>query len=155
MRSLLCLFVFIGLLVGLQRPVTAQTYEAGKEVPPGYHVVERRNDGALTAGTATLVGTWAITAAEGRILNSIDARQDGDLLYIPVVGPFVFMARYTGFHPLFALEGAMQAAGLGLLVYGATLPSVELVLVKDEIAIRAVAPMVVAGGGGLMLSGMF
>lgn len=136
-------------------------YEAGQPSPPGYHLVERPRTGAIITGSVVFGVTYGFTAVLGFLAAVIDShlgeREDADDKYlslmIPVGGPIALMAIEGEVNQGLILVTALQAAGVGLIVFGATTRSRTLVL--DRPALGALGPMPVAGGGGLALSGTF
>lgn len=135
-------------------------YQAGEPIPPGYHMVERPLTGLIVTGAVTFGVTYGFTAGVAILANFLshivwdeDADDKWLALGIPVAGPLIFCASDGHVEPLLILDSAAQATGVALIVIGASTKSRTLVL--DRPALGAVAPMPVAGGSGLMLSGTF
>ena len=131
-------------------------YEEGQPVPPGYHLKEKVRPGPVIAGSVTFGVLWMVsvfTSAIGSALGDDDVRD----LWIPVVGPFITIARVDNNRstPTLALDGAGQAIGVGLLVWGITSP--RTVLLRNDIAGVEVhvTPMLTSKSGGFGLGGMF
>jgi hypothetical protein len=131
-------------------------YEEGQPIPPGYHLKEKVRVGPVVAGSCTFGVLWLIsifTSTIGTALGDDDVRD----LWIPVVGPFITIARVDNNRstPSLAIDGVGQAVGVGLLVWGISSP--KTVLLRNDLAgieIHA-TPMVTGKSAGFGLGGMF
>jgi len=154
-------------------PAEIDSWEPGDPIPPGYHPVERMRKGLIIAGAVTLGAFYSFSALGAFVANSGSpclfnfsslgcggghaGNEDVGALYIPVLGPFLQMTRTTdaGGNELNFIDGAMQSAGLALLIIGLASPRKELVRNDFEV-IRAVpVPYVTSHSAGLGLAGSF
>jgi len=112
----------------------------------------------MVAGGAVLFGlSYGATALLGLtadLISSAFGHDDhvGDVLLIPIVGPFAMMGVMGEFNGGLMFDGLAQVGGVALMAAGWT-PS--KVLVKNSVTIRTAAPLPVAAGGGLVLGGTF
>jgi hypothetical protein len=144
-------------------PRAIRDWQEGDPVPPGYHPVQRMRKGAVIAGAVTFGVLYFISVLVAAVgtdaANANHSNNDVAGLYAPVVGPFITMARSSlAIADVFlVLDGAGQAAGAILLVYGLTSP--QTVLVRDANYGRPVVfprPMLLGkDGAGLGFSGSF
>jgi hypothetical protein len=130
MRTLTALGLVLIVWFGCQRVAAAQS-----------------SSGTVGAGALAFGCSYAPTFVVALGFNALagGSGHEADLLFLPVFGPFGFMARQGEWSTLLAVDGAVQALGLGLIVYGANHPSQE---------VRA-SPLSLRDGGGLLLSGTF
>jgi len=143
-------------------------YEEGQAIPPGYHVASRARKGLVIAGAATLGGGFLITVVSGLFIQAIcavdkvgeTARGDDcseySPIYIPVAGPFIAIGTAQpegGLIGYLAVLGAIQTAGLGMLIAG--LAARQEYLARDDVGKPkiTVAPVVGKSSVGLGLVG--
>ena len=110
--------------------------------------------GASTAaGLLGLVGS--VGTADGGSASS-GGKQDpmapSIYLFTPVVGPFL-AAKVDGCGAICIVDGAVQSAGLGLIVFG--LVAREPVLVRNRLALSVAPARIGSSGEGLELFGRF
>jgi hypothetical protein len=145
--------------VALSGPRVLKDYQDGDPIPYGYHRETRARKGAIIGGALALgipyLYSGLIASAGADASSSGQSNKVADL-YIPVLGPFLEMANTdsaTLKYMLF-LDGAAQAIGAALLVYGVYVP--RPVLVRNDLAMVTVTPMVMGhGGNGVGLVGRF
>jgi hypothetical protein len=101
-------------------------YVDGGEIPPGYHVETGIRTGLVIAGAVMLGVGYGIAAGAAA---STDIGDEGHVLYVPVVGPFILAGRFDYGGELgglafmvvglpLILNGLVQTAGTILLVAG-------------------------------------
>lgn len=141
-------------------PARSLPYVSGQPIPPGYHLVQRPRTGLIITGAVTYGVTYGFTAGVGFLVGLIDSAVRDDKadekylsLMIPVAGPILFGVLDHDVHPILVVDSLVQAGGLALLIYGASTKS--RTLVRDSAAIGGIAPMPMAGGSGVVLSGTF
>jgi len=148
--------------VALSGPRVIRDWHVGEPIPPGYHPAERIRSG-LVAGGATMFGVpyliSALVAAGGADSGCCGA------MWIPVVGPLIQMTQWgpgtdasaTEAGDIFlVLDGALQAAGIAMFVYGLAVP--KTVLVRNDLGFLknvTATPIVGKNFNGLGLSGQF
>jgi len=131
-------------------------YEEGQPVPAGYHLKEKVRPGPVIAGSVTFGVLWLVSVFASTIGSALGDEDVRDL-WIPVVGPFITIARVDNSRstPSLAIDGAGQAIGIGLLVWGITSP--RTVLLRNDIAgieLHA-TPMLTNKSAGFGLGGSF
>jgi hypothetical protein len=110
-------------------------WQEGEPIPAGYHPVQRTRKGAVIGGAVTFGVLYFISvliAAVGAdTATATHSNNDVAGLFVPVVGPFITMTQSSSATAdvFLAIDGAAQAAGAILLVYGLTTP--QTVLVRD------------------------
>jgi hypothetical protein len=138
-------------------PAPAPPYVEGQAIPRGYHVEEHGHHGVVVTGAVLLGLSYGFTAAVGLAGDVISGAfggrgNEGDVLLIPIVGPFAMMAEEHEVNGALMLSGLTQLGGVALIGAGAT---TSKVLARDSFAIRMAAPLPAQGGGGLVLGGTF
>jgi len=147
--------------VALSGPRVIKDWREGDPIPPGYHPAERARTGLIVGG-ATMFGVPYLISA----LSAAITADNGccTAMWIPVVGPFIQMTQWhttdasavdTGDFFL-VLDGALQAAGVALFVYGLAVP--KTVLVRNDLGMFknvTASPVVGKNFTGLGLSGQF
>jgi hypothetical protein len=144
-----------------EKPSRRFEYHEGMDVPEGYHLEETPRWGLVAGGTSVLATFWAVSAISAVMLDR-EAADEGDPnfddmywpMFIPVAGPFVTIGTAdssgTG-AAILALDGVVQAAGLGMFIAGFAAPKVEIV----EDYHLTVAPSAPGSQGGMSISGSF
>ena len=137
-------------------------YRDGVSVPEGYRLDSHPNLGLLVPGAVVTSTLWTVSTIAAISLDQKEPSADGDLnfgdaywpFFIPVVGPFIAIktadSSGTG-AAILGLNGALQAAGLGMVIAGIAAPTVELIP-QTPITI---APIASANTAGLEISGAF
>jgi hypothetical protein len=144
------------------RPRGAPDWQDGEPIPPGYHPVQRARRAPIIAGAVTFGILYLISvlvAAGGT--DDANRNHTGNSLaglYVPVVGPFITMTQNSSAvgNVVLVLDGAGQAAGAVLLLYGLVAP--QTVLVRDDYGRPKLLPQPMLfgkSGGGIGLSGAF
>lgn len=138
-------------------------------VPDGYVLRSNPDTGLIFAGSTLASIGWVTSVAVGLIAakDETDRGLDGDgveaedwtPLYVPVVGPFIAIssvdARGKGVG-LLMVDGALQLAGVGLIVYGSLAQSYRAVRTSPLSAMPvAVIPTVSSHSQGILLEGAF
>jgi hypothetical protein len=132
--------------------------EAGEPIPPGYRVQMSKTDGAAstrTAGLLFLLGGYA-----GAYVAALSLPSTLGAMYVPVVGPWLTLKEVDADagKVLIATDGALQGAGLVLLVGGLVGAGKQLLREPAEFGDAAgihVAPRATAGGWGVQVFGRF
>lgn len=145
--------------VALSGPRLITDWEEGEPVPPGYHPSTRIRKGPVITG-AILFGVFylfsTLAAAGGADSNPGGSNPEA-ALWIPGIGPFIQMpGTSTALGTwLLAVDGAVQTAGLSLLIYGIASP--KPVLVRNDLGLRLTPRPMALGrnGGGLGWVGSF
>ena len=112
---------------GYPQATPQPTYYQVPDAPPPRR--KGRSVGLMIAGLATLGGSYLFTLAVGLQLSSEDDLgpyevclncDKGDLLYIPIIGPWLFLdyADGTDGKVLTAIMGIAQATGVVLTIFG-------------------------------------
>ena len=150
-------------IVVVSDPRVIKDWQEGEPIPAGYHPAQRMRKGAIVAGAVTFGVLYLISAfiaaAGTDIANASHSGNDVAGLFVPVAGPFITMAQSSSATAdvFLAIDGAAQAAGAILLVYGLTSP--QTVLVRDAIyspPLLFPKPMILGkNGAGLGLVGSF
>ena len=147
--------------VALSGPRVLKDWREGDPIPPGYHPVERIRTG-MVAGGATMFGVPYLISA----LVAAGTADNGccGAMWIPVIGPFIQMTQWgtsdasavdTG-DIFLVLDGALQAAGLAMFIYGLAVP--KTVLMRNDLGfVKNVmpAPMVGRDFTGVGITGQF
>jgi hypothetical protein len=129
------------------------------EIPPGGQVVERNMPGLWIPGLAILGGTYLATAAGGAAVR--EGTLDGDRyraaprLYIPVVGPFLYLPEATQpGRPFVVMSGLLQVGGLAMFILGLVIKRKHLVYYAEGPAGRPLALSAAStpGGAGLQIA---
>ena len=148
--------------VAMSGPRVLKDWHEGDPIPPGYHPSQRARTGLIVGG-ATMFGVpyliSALVAAGGADSGCCGA------MWIPVVGPFIQMTQWGAGTDassaeagdiMLVLDGALQAAGLAMFIYGVAVP--KTVLVRNDLGVIknvTAAPMVAKDFAGLGISGQF
>ena len=160
--------------VALSGPATIGDYEEGAPMPAGYHPERRTRRGLVIGGAVTFGTLYLVSAMSAAIAADTTSYQCADgsypygstancrrasnplaALYAPVVGPFIQMGSTdssTG-RMFLAIDGAAQAAGAAMFIYG--LASPKTVLVRNDLGSVRVVPQVAKGSSGVALVGEF
>jgi len=111
----------------VEEPAREIPYEGGV-IPLGYKLDERVNKGLVVAGASVFGSLYGLSVLVG--ITGIDSNVPLELLLIPVIGPFVYMAEGSspGANPILLLDGIGQATGAALLIAG--------VVAKKKVLIR-------------------
>jgi len=101
----------------------------------------------MQAGIATLAASYGLSLIGGAVLVGIDNNLEGDgrgncvvapgSLFVPLVGPFIFAARF----PSYGVAGQGDSADCGASTVAAALPAVGIGIVQ------LVGAGLIAGGG--------
>ncbi len=156
--------------VALSGPRVILDWNDDAQVPPGYHTETRVRRGLVVGGAVTF-GTMyllsALIAAVGADSANVSYNYDGSYagtrknelaaLWVPVVGPFIQMGNTStsSGNLLLGIDGAAQAAGAAMLIYGLAAP--KTVLVRNDLGMTTtIVPMRMGqGGSGIGLLGTF
>ncbi|HEU4538098.1 MAG TPA: hypothetical protein VFS00_28450 [Polyangiaceae bacterium] len=140
--------------VALSGPPIIEEYRQGAPVPLGYHADTRVRRGLIIGGAVPLGVLYTLTMLTAAGMS--EAGAGGEVLYVPVLGPFLQMAStssQTG-NSVLLLDGLGQAAGAAMLIAGLAWP--KTILVRNDLGHVRVTPMPVgSSGGGLSLVGTF
>lgn len=137
-------------------------WQEGEPIPPGYHPVQRMRRGPIIAGAVTFGVLYflnvLIAAGATDAANASHSSSSVNGLYVPVIGPFITMTQTSSAtaNVFLVLDGAGQAAGAVLLLYGLTSP--QTVLKRDAYGRPTLLPQPILfgrNGGGLGLTGTF
>jgi hypothetical protein len=152
--------VYMPQSVALSGPRIIKDYEEGEPIPPGYHAETRVRSGLVVGGAVTFGVMYLLSVLVGAAISdtnkAIGGRETGDLLYVPVAGPFLQMTKTesSSGNVTLAIDGIAQAAGATMLIVGITSP--KTVLVRNDLGEVRVMPMRMGDkGGGLGLVGTF
>lgn len=152
--------VYMPQSVALSGPRIIKDYEEGEPIPPGYHAESRVRSGLVVGGAVTFGVMYLLSVLVGAAISdtnkAIGGKETGDLLYIPVAGPFLQMTKTesSSGNVTLAIDGIAQAAGATMLIVGITSP--KTVLVRNDLGEVRVMPMRMGDkGGGLGLVGTF
>lgn len=143
--------------VALSGPPELTDVDHYQAPPPGYTEVRRTRTGMALGGGIMLSVAYFHCALVAAAMseNSYDQNQ-GEALWVPVLGPFIQMAQTesaTG-NVLLVGVGAVQLIGAIMLYRGTAYP--ERVFVRNDlIGDVKVAPVVDANGAGVMMLGAF
>lgn len=152
--------IYVPQSVALSGPRIIKDYEEGEPVPPGYHPESRVRTGFIVGGAVTFGALYLISVLVGAAITDVNrglgGKESGELLYVPVAGPFLQMINTessTG-NVTLAIDGAGQALGATLLIVGITSP--RTVLVRNDLGQVRIMPMRMGqSGGGIGLGGTF
>jgi len=156
--------------VAMSGPRVLRDWHEGEPIPPGYHPATRARTGLIAGGLAMFGAPYLISvlvAAVGEDVKSTyntacSCYQAGNNsaapLFIPVVGPFITMGNTDSATAdvFLVVDGLLQAAGIGLFIYGVAVP--KTVLVRNDLGkvkINPPMPFVGKNSMGLGLSGSF
>lgn len=157
--------VYMPQSVALSGPRIIRDYEEGEPIPPGYHAESRVRSGLVVGGAVTFGVMYLLSVLVGAAISDANKAskayggsggESGDLLYVPVAGPFLQMTKTesSSGNVTLAIDGIAQAAGATMLIVGITSP--KTVLVRNDLGEVRVMPMRMGDkGGGLGLVGTF
>jgi hypothetical protein len=152
--------VYMPQSVALSGPRIIKDYEEGEPIPPGYHAESRVRTGLVVGGAVTFGVMYLLSVLVGAAISDANklsgGKESGDLLYVPVAGPFLQMTKTesSSGNVTLAIDGIAQAAGATMLIVGITSP--KTVLVRNDLGEVRVMPMRMGDkGGGLGLVGTF
>ncbi len=121
--------------VALSGPRVIKNWNEGEPMPAGYHPVQRVRTGFIAGGASMLVSLYLLSALVASVVSDASqGSQQDTALYVPAIGPFIQMtstSSATGNFVL-AIDGAVQSAGLAMLIYGIASP--RTVLVRNDLA---------------------
>jgi hypothetical protein len=105
------------------RRIHRVAYEEGMPIPPGAKVMERRRQGLWIAGLAAFGGAYALTALTALEIGEYadpDARAAARLLYVPVLGPLLYLPQVGGRveKALLVMLTLAQGGGLAMFIAG-------------------------------------
>ena len=128
-----------------------QVYRPGVAIPEGYHLERAEDDAAATARFVGLLFFGLSYAAAYASGISLPSRLGA--LYLPVAGPWIALGHIDeGYGKvLLATDGALQGAGVVLLIGGFVLAKQQLVRDPEQPVAFTVAP----GPSGLRIIGSF
>lgn len=152
--------IYVPQSVALSGPRMIKDYEEGEPVPPGYHPETKVRTGYVVGGAVTFGVLYLLSVLVGAAITDVNrgtgGSESGELLYVPVAGPFLQMINTessTG-NVTLAIDGAGQALGATLLIVGITSP--RTVLVRNDLAQVRIMPMKMGqSGGGIGIGGTF
>lgn len=137
-------------------------YEEGMPVPEGGQIISKTRPGLWVPGLGLFLATYGLTALSGSIIADVAEHRDrtereraARYLYIPVLGPFLFIPHSgPGGETLLVFDGLLQAGGIALFVVGLTMKRQFLVYMAEGPRGRrfALAPAAAPGGVGLELT---
>jgi hypothetical protein len=147
--------------VALSGPEELTDWNEGEPIPPGYHPVDRTRKGLIIGGSITFASLYGISLFAAAIGHDVsdDGSNPVSALYVPVVGPFIQMAKTDSAtaNLFLAVDGLAQTAGLAMFFYGMTVP--KTILVRNDLAEAkphvTLAPMIAKGTTGLGVIGTF
>lgn len=135
-------------------PRIIKDYDDGEPVPSGYHPETRARLGLVIGGSVTFGVFYMFSILAAGVANLVGSNGGLTPLYLPVVGPFVSMVNVDGQGKMIlALDGAVQAAGVVMLIAGIAAP--KTVLVRDALSARVVPMSMGKGGYGMGVAGSF
>jgi hypothetical protein len=143
--------------VALSGPRFIKDWRDGDPIPYGYHREERVRKGMVITGPIL----FGVPYLYGTLLASASHDVDHDefsALYVPVLGPFIQMAKTdsaTG-REILAIDGVLQATGAFLFIYGLAVP--RAILVRNDLGSVSLAPVRMGkdgSGNGLAVFGTF
>ncbi len=141
--------------VAMSGPRVILDYDDETPVPSGYHTETRVRKGLVVGGAVTFGVMYLLTAFGASVAHDVGG--GADALYVPVLGPFIQMGNSDSSSGRFllAVDGAAQAAGAAMLIYGIAAP--KTVLVRNDLGLTThIVPMRMGNGGtGLGLVGTF
>jgi hypothetical protein len=155
---------------GYPRGPARLRYEPGDPIPAGYHVVHRARNGLVIAGTVMFLVSYGIAFSVAMI---DDFKDQTSWLAVPIAGPWLMM--YNRSRPdcngdtgsgcveqgletilrfYLAIDGLVQAAGVGMLSFGM---AGRDVLVRDDsyAKVHLLPGPVGKDGYGALLTGRF
>lgn len=128
-------------------------YSDGQLVPPGYHVETQIRKGLVIAGACVFGATYLLT-----VVVAAEAGKGAEILYVPVVGPFVAAGVLAkggelgaSLAPVFILDGVAQLAGVGMFIAG--MVAQKQVLVRNDVSFQVLPTPLGKGGLGLTVIG--
>jgi hypothetical protein len=157
--------------VAMSGPRVLRDWQPGEPIPPGYHPATRARSGLIAGGLAMFGAPYLISVLVAAVgeddkgcvydSNFNCVRQGTNQaapLFIPVVGPFITMGNTDSASAdvFLVVDGLLQAAGIGLFIYGLAVP--KTVLVRNDLGkVKFNPPMPFVGknSAGLGLSGTF
>lgn len=151
--------VYVPQSVALSGPRMIKDYNEGEPVPPGYHAETRIRTGLVVGGAVTFGCFYLLTVLVGAAISDTSrysSSDSGELLYVPVAGPFLQMTKTDSstLNVMLAIDGVAQAAGATMLIVGLTSP--KTVLVRNDLGEVRLTPMRMGqNGGGLGIVGTF
>jgi hypothetical protein len=130
--------------VAMSGPRVLKDWHEGDPIPPGYHPATRARTALIGGGVAMFGSSYLISvlvAAVGEDNKGCSqwdstyttcVRQGSNAaapLFIPVVGPFITMGNTDSATAdvFLVVDGLLQAVGLGMFIYGVSVPKVVLV----------------------------
>jgi hypothetical protein len=129
--------VYVPQSVALNGPRMITDWNENDPIPPGYHASTRAQKGLIVGGSV-MFGVFyllsvVVAAGVSDTNHSTGQTWNDDPLYIPAVGPFIQMANTSTAlgNVTLAIDGAVQTAGLAMLIYGLTSP--KPVLVRNDL----------------------
>lgn len=154
--------------VAMSGPRVLRDWQPGEPIPPGYHPATRARTGMIAGGLTMFGAPYLISvliAAVGEDAHSscytystTGCTNSAAPLFIPVVGPFITMGNTDSATAdvFLIVDGLLQAAGIGMFIYGVAVP--KTVLVRNDLGkvkINPPMPFVGRNSAGLGLSGTF
>lgn len=149
-------------------PRELSPWDPDTPVPDGYVLRSRPQTGLIFGGAAMVSIAWVTSIAVGLVAaeDEEDRGIDGDgveaddwtPLFVPIGGPFASIVSVdsggvgTG---LLLADGALQAAGVALIVVGSLVQDHRVVRVSPDAVSVTVAPTLSASARGLVLGGAF
>ena len=143
--------------VALSGPRFIKDWEPRQPIPYGYHAENRARKGPIITGAVLFgvaYGYSALVASIGQDSAGSGTNQVGSL-FIPVVGPFAQMFdSHSAVEDYFLIvDGVAQAVGVGLFVYGVTVP--RPLLVRNDLAFAVTPVKLGRDGNGVGFIGRF
>lgn len=147
--------------VALSGPEELEDFDEGRPLPAGYTPVKRKRKGLIIGGAITFGVTYSLSilvAAAGADSN-FGGSNPVAALWVPVVGPFIQMAKDNDSATasvILAADGLAQAAGVAMFVVGLAAP--RTVLVRNDLVGGMkvqLTPMLGRNMNGVGLAGSF
>ncbi|HMG22423.1 MAG TPA: hypothetical protein VK607_13920 [Kofleriaceae bacterium] len=142
-------------------PEKITDFDEDQPVPFGYTRVSRTRKGMIIGGACLFGAVYGYTAFGALYAQALFAgtgsNNDASALFIPVAGPFLELGETDSSIARFGLlvDGAAQAAGALMLLYGLTTPRTILVRNDRLSRIPVIRPLVRHDATGLVVEGRF
>lgn len=131
-------------------------YRRGQLTPAGYRL-DSHEDRTLAITGAVVFALWYFVALASALGDSGDQRAN-DALLVPVVGPFVaaeLVQHEDAGHVAYLVYGAMQTAGVGLMVLSELFPTERFVLIHGQSSSLHWNVGRIGSGQGVKIGGSF
>jgi hypothetical protein len=131
--------------VAMSGPRIIKDWDDTQMIPHGYHRETRVRKGMVISGAIIFGVPYLYSALAGAVGSDASSVDGGSnklaAMYVPVLGPFIEMGETSSatVRYMLALDGAAQAVGAFMVIYGLTSP--RPVLVRNDLALLTVVPM--------------